>query len=137
MANRRNIFHFLRVDPLVFGAIFGLVFITVGTVAIIFEHEKMDKAAGGIAGATMDEFQVSEFELEDGKIVFDYYVPFDGITRVKLENEDGKKIWQSQYDDQKGDNDIRLNAMKLHHGETYKFTFEYKSQEVVKEVTIE
>ncbi len=136
MAKQSFVFRLFRFDPWMTGALLCMAVISVGSLAMITEH-RQSKLAGGIAGAGSEQFDVSEYQVLDGKIVFDYFLPFQGVTRVTLKNSEGLKIWQSQYDNETGKNQIRLNSDKLVKGEKYTFTFEYKLQIVEKEVVIE
>ena len=81
-------------------------------------------------------FDIRNHSENDGRLVFNYYAPYPGMTKVKLFDAKGKLVWRGQYIDKEGDNELRLRSETLMRGEAYVFQFEYKTDMVRVPVTL-
>lgn len=81
-------------------------------------------------------FNIRNHFENEGRLVFNYYAPFPGMTKVKLFDADGTLVWRGQYIDKEGDNELRLRSAALSRGESYVFQFEYKMDMVRIPVTL-
>lgn len=87
-----------------------------------------DLTSGGGAGS-VEQFAVKSYSFQGEYLVIQYYVPFPGMTKVKL-IKNGELLWRGQYvDEKKGDCTIMFRAGKLISGEDYTFQFSYKGVE--------
>lgn len=103
--------------------------------AVICMLFSLSSFAGGNSGPK-GSFAVNGHHESGDKLVFSYYAPYPGMTKVKLYDASGALIWRGQYIDPEGDNVIRLRAASLERGVAYKFEFEYKLESVAVEVTL-
>ena len=69
-------------------------------------------------------------EFQGAFIVINYEIPYSGVVEIRLFDESGQKIWQSQYADTFGANKIVMKASKFNPGETYSYQLNYKRDEV-------
>ena len=75
-------------------------------------------------------FSVQNPTVNNGRLVFNYYAPYPGLTKVKLYDSDGNLLWRGQYIDPEGNNELRLRSERLEPGEAYVFQFDYKLESV-------
>lgn len=77
------------------------------------------------------EFHVLGYEHRpEGKLVFNYYTPYPGMTKVKLFKASGELLWRGQYLNQKGTQIVQFRAHHLEAGQAYIFQFDYKLKTV-------
>jgi hypothetical protein len=80
-------------------------------------------------GGNVEQFAVKSYSFQGEYLMIQYYVPFPGMTKVKL-LKNGELLWRGQYvDEKKGDCTIFFRAGKLVSGEDYTFQFSYKGVE--------
>ena len=86
-------------------------------------------ADGGESGEEKNSgigFVVAPHRLVDRLLVFNYDIPFDGVTKVRMYDDAGNLLWRGQYNDEKGSKTVSFNSGKLESGKAYVFEFEYK-----------
>ena len=65
-----------------------------------------------------------------------YELPFSGVVELRLMDDDGKLLFQSQYIDESGPNQIRLKAGAFEVGESYTLQLNYKEDIFRKEIQV-
>lgn len=90
--------------------------------------ENGDPTSNG-GGGNVEQFAIKTYSFQGEFLYIEYYVPFPGMTKVKL-FQGTELLWRGQYvDELKGDHRIVLRASKLTPGEGYNFEFNYKGVE--------
>lgn len=86
-----------------------------------------DKLAHSGAGESLISFMGHDYTLNH--VVIKYDIPFDGMIEIRLFDKDGTKIWQGQYTNTFGENEIRLKRSKFVPGEPYSYRLNYKEDQ--------
>ncbi|MCB9231768.1 MAG: hypothetical protein H6581_08895 [Bacteroidia bacterium] len=71
------------------------------------------------------------YDIKESVVELNYELPYSGIVEIRLFNDMGEKIWQSQYINSYGENRILLKKSAFHPGDSYSYTLNYK-QDIVK-----
>jgi hypothetical protein len=75
-------------------------------------------------------------EINGSHVVISYEIPYSGMVEIRLYNGSGQKIWQHQYPEVFGKNEIVLKASKFTPGETYAYQLNYKQDQVKRQFVI-
>ena len=88
--------------------------------------------APSMQGASLQTEPGFEFlgqEFEGDFLTMDYRLPFGGMVELRIFSKEGKLVWQNQYINRRGENQIRLKADAFETGSVYTIQLNYKEDE--------
>jgi len=85
---------------------------------------------GGGSHYVEADIDLKGYEVEGNHIIINYEIPYSGMVEIRLFDPEGEKIWQNQYPDKFGENQIRLRLSAFEPGSTYAFVLNYKRSEI-------
>lgn len=90
-------------------------------------------------GSTLANSKISfkGYSIKESVVEINYELPYSGIVEIRLFNESGKKIWQSQYINSYGENRILLKKSAFVSGNSYSYTLNYKQDVIKGELVVE
>jgi len=66
-------------------------------------------------------------DIKTSTVNIKYDIPYNGVVEIRLFDQEGEKIWQHQYTNTHGENQIALKRSKFVPGEMYEYVLNYKT----------